>query len=137
MTYAPPLTRAQRISKQRERYERVMAVWRALWPDIFTRPVPLAIGVDVEMRRIRHTGGMPGVSSGDIADVLHYWTRSETYLRAIARREMRRNLDGTYDGMPSEEDAHRAAKDLQNRIARRRAVRAQPELASRSTQAVV
>jgi sRNA-binding protein len=49
----------------------------------------------------------PEFKPADIRLFLHAWTSGPRYLKAVARGEMRRNLDGSPAGLPEPE--HRAA----------------------------
>jgi sRNA-binding protein len=51
--------------------------------------------------------------------VFHRWTMQGAYLRALARGEMRRNLDGSEAGLPDESARQHAQKILDERVARR------------------
>lgn len=49
---------------------------------------------------------------------LHTWTMQSAYLRALARGEARRNLDGSEAGFPDESARQHARKLLDERAAR-------------------
>jgi sRNA-binding protein len=101
--------------QQKARIAALLADWATRWPAVFTTPMPLAIGV---ARRIKDALGQAG--HRDIGAALHHWTNRRPYLRAMARGEMRRNLDGSEAGLP-DEAARAYARESLARRARRRA----------------
>ena len=71
-------------------------------------PVPLAIGIGLKLRQLLGTEFKPA----DIRAFLQAWTSGPRYLKAVARGEMRRNLDGSPAALP--EPQHRT--DAQERL---------------------
>ncbi len=104
--------REQMEAKQRHvrRFRTDLAGLRQRWPDLFTTPLPLAVGVKSQIR-----AAMPELPSARLGDALHYWTHSNAYLMAVAARVERRNLDGTPAGVPDEEQRALAVEDLRKR----------------------
>jgi len=72
-------------------------------------PVPLAVGIGRELCQLMG----PQFKPAEIRAFLHAWTSGPRYLKAVARGEMRRNLDGSPAGVPEAE--HRAAARQQLR----------------------
>ena len=97
--------------------EAVLAGYRARWPAVFTKPVPLASGISRHMKAAL-------LADGEAADrkalgvVLHLWTMQSAYLRAMARGDMRRNLDGSEADLPDEAARQHAQSVLDERAAR-------------------
>jgi len=81
---------------------------------IFSKPVPLAIGID---RCIEQFSTQ--FSRRDIGNALGHWTKRSSYLRAVARGEQRRNLDGSEAGVPTKEAQEAAQRLLEERNRRR------------------
>jgi sRNA-binding protein len=96
--------------RRQERIETILAVWQVRWPAVFTKPVPLAIGISRRMRE-----QLPEFPRREIGIALHSWTNRRGYLRAMARGDMRRNLDGSEAGIPTEEAREQAQKLLEER----------------------
>src|SRR5271165_3127794 len=92
----------------------IQADWRARWPAVFAKPVPLAVGF---ARQIRAAVGTDATRK-EIGAAIHRWTMQSAYLRAVARGEMRRNLDGTDAGVPEDAAREWARKLLEERAAR-------------------
>src|SRR5271166_5730910 len=96
---------AQPQAVRRSRWEvwtdPILADWREPWPAAFTKPVPLAVGFSGQMKAaLRAEGKAMDRKSFGIA--IRCWTMQGAYLRAVARGEMRRNLDGTEAGIPDD-----------------------------------
>jgi hypothetical protein len=73
------------------------------FPEAFKYPpVPLAIGIGPRLCELLG----PEFKPAEIRVFLHAWTSGARYLKAVARGNMRRNLDGSPAGLP--EPAHRA-----------------------------
>ena len=98
--------------------EATLADWRARWPEVFTKPVPLAVGFSRHIKDALQADGQT-LDRKTIGVTIHQWTVQGAYLRAVARGEMRRNLDGSEAGVPDEEARHQAQKLLYERSARR------------------
>jgi ProP effector len=79
-----------------------LAVFRARYPAVFGKPVPLAIGVFAELVAIF----AEEMAVDEISLALVLWTRRRGYQRALAAGGERRRLDGTPAGRVSDE--HRA-----------------------------
>ncbi|MBV8399504.1 MAG: hypothetical protein JOZ17_12300 [Acetobacteraceae bacterium] len=94
-----------------ERIEATLADWRARWPAVFTKPVLLAVGISHRMRE-----QLPAeFPRREVGIALHSWTNRRGYLRAMARGDMRRNLDGNEVGIPTEEAREQARQLLEER----------------------
>lgn len=100
--------------------EVVLADWRARWPAAFTRPVPLALGISGHIKAVLRAEGKV-VDRKTIGVTLHRWTMHGTYLRAVVRGELRRNLDGSAAGVPDEAARQYAQKVLDERATRQAA----------------
>jgi sRNA-binding protein len=69
------------------------------FPEVFCLPrVPLAIGIH---RQIRAPLGNE-VTTRPLSAILAWWTKQPDYLEALARGEMRRNLNGSPAVEPNE-----------------------------------
>jgi len=111
-TDLPPATDGQQSSiRRRERIEAILAEWQARWPAVFTKSVPLAIGISRCIKE-QLSGQFP---KRDIGITLHYWTNRNSYLRAVARGVPRRNLDGSEAGVPTTEVQEEAKRLLEER----------------------
>src|ERR1700751_3876871 len=77
----------------------ILADWRARWPAVFTRPVPLAVGISRDMEAALRAEGK-FLDRKSMGIMLHNWTMQHAYLQAVARGEIRRNLDGSEAGVP-------------------------------------
>ncbi|NPD69007.1 ProQ/FinO family protein (plasmid) [Lichenicola cladoniae] len=105
------LQKQETARARRKRSRQVDKVMRRLlrhWPAVFTDPVPLAIGVTVQIR----AGMGKGVTTTAIRRAVHRWVTSVGYLSALAGGEERRNLDGSPAGVPSQEHRQRARQQL-------------------------
>ena len=115
---------AKRAPARREPWapwmEVVLADWRARWPAAFTKPVPLALGISGHIKTVLRAEGKV-VDRKTIGVTLHRWTMQGTYLRAVVRGELRRNLDGSAAGVPDEAARQYAQKVLDERAARQAA----------------
>ena len=100
--------------------EVVLAGWRARWPAVFTKPVPLALGISRQIKAALMAEGQV-FDRKTIGVTLHRWTMHGTYLRAVVRREVRRNLDGSAADAPDEAARQYAQKVLDERAARQAA----------------
>jgi len=79
------------------------------FPNVFKYPpVPLAMGSGLKLRELLGTEFKPA----EMRAFLQAWTSGPRYLKAVARGEMRHNLDGSPAGLPAPE--HRA--DAQKRL---------------------
>jgi sRNA-binding protein len=97
--------------------EATIADWRERWPAVFTRPVPLAVGISGHIKAaLRAEGNI--FDSKTLGMSIHCWTQQSAYLRAMARGEIRRNLDGTEAGVPDDEARQNARKLLDERATR-------------------
>ncbi len=82
---------------------------RDLAPLAFTDPpVPLAIGIHRDIAALLDSEA----DKATISQFLRRWTRSTEYLRAIARGDPRRSLDGNRTGEPTADQRESAAKWL-------------------------
>ena len=75
-----------------------LADWATRWPAIFEKPTPLAIG----FARQIHAELKPQFTRKEIGVALHHWVTRRSYYQALARGDVRRNLDGSEAGFPDE-----------------------------------
>ncbi len=87
-----------------------MAALREHWPELFTTPVPLAVGVGPQIRE-----ALPGMPYAQFRMVLRQWTQGTAYLLAVATGVERRNLDGSPAGRPMEDQQAFAQEALRKR----------------------
>lgn len=87
-----------------------MAALRERWPELFTTPVPLAVGVGPQIRE-----ALPGMPYAQFRMVLRQWTQGTAYLLAVATGVERRNLDGSPAGLPAEDQQAFAQEALRKR----------------------
>jgi len=81
-TDLPPATDGQQSSiRRRERIEAILAECQARWPAVFTKSVPLAIGISRCIKE-QLSGPFP---KPDISITLHYWTNRTSSPPAVAR----------------------------------------------------
>jgi sRNA-binding protein len=107
----PPLVPSHGPKRAKRRPQRSALSERLFrdYPNAFKYPpVPLAIGVGLKLRELLGAEFKPA----DIRAFLQAWTSGPRYLKAVARGEMRRNLDGSPAALP--ESQHRA--DAQERL---------------------
>jgi hypothetical protein len=72
-------------------------------------PVPLAIGIGPKLCELMR----PEFKPAEIRAFLYAWTSGPRYLKAVARGEVRRNLDGSRAGVPEPKDRAAAQQQLQ------------------------
>src|SRR5437763_16252400 len=96
----------------RERIPEILADWRERWPAVFTTPVSLAAGIS---RQMKDQLGAQCPRRREFGSALHQWTNRTAYLRAVARGDVRHNLDGGEAGVPDEEIRERARQLLAER----------------------
>lgn len=96
----------------------LIAEWRERWPAAFTQPIPLAVGFSGQIKAALRAEGKP-MDRKTVGVAIHQWTMQGAYLRAVARGEMRRNLDGSEAGLPDDAARQQAQKLLDERAARR------------------
>ena len=96
----------------------LIAEWCARWPAAFTRPVPLAVGFSGQIKRALRAEGKP-FDNKMLSMTVHLWSRQSAYLRAVARGEMRVNLDGSEAGLPDDSARQEAQRLLDERAAKR------------------
>ena len=58
---------------------------------------------------------MPQFPGREIGIILRYWTKRSSYLKAVARGEPRRNLDGSEAEVPTKEAQESARRLLEER----------------------
>lgn len=75
--------------------------WRERWPQVFTKPVPLAVGIYKSIRTALQADGKE-LDEKTVGICLHCWTKQSRYHYAILRGEPRRNLDGSEAGVPDD-----------------------------------
>jgi len=95
----------------------LIAEWRARWPAAFTKAVPLAAGFSGQIKAALRAEDRP-IDRKTVSMAIHLWTRQSAYLRAVARGEMRRNLDGSEAGLPDDAACQEAQRLLDERAAR-------------------
>ena len=100
----------------------MLADWRHRWPAVFTKPVPLAVGISRHIKEALRAEGK-AIDRRAIGVALHRWTKQGAYLRAMVRGEIRRNLDGSEAGVPDDAARQYAQKLLDERAARQAAER--------------
>jgi sRNA-binding protein len=90
------------------------------WPAAFTKPVPLAVGITGQIKAALLAEGklVEAKDRKGIGVSLHSWTTQSAYLRALARGDARRNLDGSEAGFPDEDARTHAQKLLDERAMR-------------------
>lgn len=91
--------------------------WRIRWPAAFTKAVPLAVGFSGQIKTAMRAEGKP-MDRKTVSMAIRLWTRRSAYLRAVARGEMRRNLDGSEAGVPDDAARQEAQTILDERAAR-------------------
>jgi sRNA-binding protein len=96
----------------------LIAEWGARWPAAFTRPVPLAVGFSGQIKGALRAEGKP-FDKKTFSIATHLWSRQSAYLRAVARGEMRVNLDGSEAGLPDDAARQEAQRLLDERAAKR------------------
>jgi sRNA-binding protein len=114
----PPAKGQARRSPSPPWMEAILTDWRRRWPAAFARPVPLAVGISRHIKEALRAEG-EAVDREAIGGTLHRWTMQGAYLRAVARGEMRRNLDGSAAGVPDDAARQQAQTLLDERAARR------------------
>jgi sRNA-binding protein len=91
--------------------------WRTRWPRVFARPVPLAVGFSGRIKAAMQAEGQP-IDRKALNMAIRLWTQQSAYLRAVARGEVRRNLDGCEAGLPDDAARQEAQRVLDERAAR-------------------
>lgn len=104
----PPAAPAANNKRARQAAARMTLVelLREMFPAVFCDPpVPLAIGIYTEL-----VAALDGMATGqELGRALRWWTTRNGYRNAVAHLEMRRHLDGSPAGEPTEDQAHHAA----------------------------
>ena len=95
----------------------LIAEWRVRWPAAFTKAVPLAAGFSGQIKAALRAEDRP-MDRKTVSMAIHLWTRQSAYLRAVARGEMRRNLDGSEAGLPDDAACQEAQRLLDERATR-------------------
>jgi sRNA-binding protein len=95
----------------------LIAEWCARWPAAFTKPVPLAVGFSGQIKAALRAEDSP-FDRKMVSMAIYLWTRQSAYLRAVARGEMRCNLDGSEAGLPDDTARQEAQRLLDERAAR-------------------
>ena len=111
------ITRGSRL--RRARSDALLLELRTRWPAVFTTPVPLAIGIDGEIRdTLRHEATAAGTAAPSwsvIKGAFAWWTRQNGYREALATASHRVGLDG----QPSSEITERDREHARERLAAR------------------
>ena len=105
------------VLRHREQRREVLALLRARWPAVFSATVPLAVGIQHEIREGLAEAGVPSLR---LRRALQYWTQGTGYLAAVAAGRRRRHLDGTDAGEPDEAHREHARETLAQRAAGQR-----------------
>ena len=100
--------------RHREQRREVLALLRARWPEVFSAPVPLALGIQHEIKASLEEAGVPSLR---LRRALQHWTQGTGYLAAVAAGQRRRHLDGTDAGEPDEAHREHARAILAQRAA--------------------
>ena len=82
-------------ARNREVFRRTHALLRERYPELFTTPRPLAVGI---YHQIRAAIGREELRSHDLSLFLAGWTKWPAYRAALARGDRRVNLDGSDAG---------------------------------------
>ena len=112
-----PQPTAKRLAARDLWMETILADWRKRWPAAFTKRVPLAVGISRHIKVALRAEGKE-IDRKRLGMTLHRWTMHGVYLRAVARGEMRRNLDGSAAGVPDDAAREHAQKLLDDRAVR-------------------
>ena len=80
--------------------------------------MPLAVGFSRQIKAALRAEGK-GFDRKTLGVTIQQWTTQSAYLRAVARGEVRRNLDGSEAGTPDDAARQSAQKLLDERAARR------------------
>ena len=94
----------------------LLAELRTRWPHLFTRPVPLAKGINKMIAAEMGSAAPPRQALGR---ALSYWTQGRAYLEAVAAGTHRMALDGLDAGEPTEDERQHAREVLTQRESRR------------------
>ena len=81
--------------RNREVFRRTRKLLRERYPELFTTPRPLAVGI---YHQIRAAIGRDELRSRDLNLFLAGWTKWPAYRAALARGDRRVNLDGSDAG---------------------------------------
>jgi sRNA-binding protein len=117
-----PAPTARRRTEREQQMDAILADWRERWPAAFTQRAPLAVGISRHIKEALQAEGK-AIDRKALGITLHRWTMHGVYLRAMARGEMRRNLDGSAAGIPDEAARAYAQQLLDERAARQAAER--------------
>jgi ProQ/FINO family len=88
-----PLT--EKSMQRHEMNMRISAMLAARWPEAFSKPRPLAVGI---YRQIRAVVDNTELRSRDLSAFLAAWTHRKSYRAALERGVRRVNLDGSDAG---------------------------------------
>ena len=112
---------------RRARSDALLLELRSRWPALFTTPVPLAIGIDGEIRdTLRHEAAAACTAAPPwsvIKGAIAWWTRQNGYREALATASHRIGLDGQPAGEITERDREHARERLAARPVERDSVR--------------
>jgi ProP effector len=101
---------------RRARNDALLLELRARWPALFTTPVPLAIGIDGEIRdALRQEAAAAGTAASPwsvIKGAIAWWTRQNGYREALATASHRIGLDGQPAGEITDRDRQHARERL-------------------------
>jgi hypothetical protein len=101
---------------RRERSDALLLVLHTRWPALFTAPVPLAIGIDRQLRdTLRQEAGAAGTAAPPwsvIKGAIAWWTRQNGYREALATASHRVSLDGQPAGEITDRDRQHARERL-------------------------
>jgi len=101
---------------RRARSDALLLELRTRWPALFTTPVPLAIGIDGEIRdALRQEAAAAGTVApawSVIKGAIAWWTRQNGYREALATASHRIGLDGQPAGEITDRDREHARERL-------------------------
>jgi hypothetical protein len=95
--------------RRRETHE-ILDDLRVRWPDLFTKPVPLAVGIARQLRT-----ALPAQSRRKLGYALENWAGVTDYHVGVAAGKPRRNLDGSAAGVPEEKHRTFSRKIIEQR----------------------
>ena len=112
---------------RRARSDALLLELRARWPALFTTPVPLAIGIDGQIRdALRQEAAAAGTAAPSwsvLKNTMAWWTKQHGYREALATASDRIGLDGQPAGEITDRDRQHARERLATRPAERKSGR--------------
>jgi ProP effector len=108
---------------RRARSDALLLELRTRWPVLFTTPVPLAIGIDGQIRdTLRQEAAAAGTAAPSwsvLKNTMAWWTKQPGYREALATATHRVGLDGQPAGEITDRDRQHARERLAARPAER------------------